>query len=80
MIIENEQALATPFENVNQQNSTLLMDLFTDNIPLHEATPVQENLTAFETIYKPTTDTDDFTIPPVDTTKVYKRRNQAGED
>ncbi|MFS7935157.1 hypothetical protein Hanom_Chr05g00400151 [Helianthus anomalus] len=28
---------------------------------------------------KPTTDTDDFTIPPVDTTKVYKRRNQ-GED
>ncbi|MFS8008065.1 hypothetical protein Hanom_Chr14g01268311 [Helianthus anomalus] len=30
-------------------------------------------------IDQPTTDTDDFTIPLVDTTKDYKRRNQAGE-
>ncbi|MFS8001191.1 hypothetical protein Hanom_Chr13g01187371 [Helianthus anomalus] len=45
-----------------------------------EVAAVQENLTGFETIYNPTTDRDDFTIPPVDTTKVYKRRNQAGED
>ncbi|MFS7997385.1 hypothetical protein Hanom_Chr12g01141171 [Helianthus anomalus] len=77
---QDEQALKTLFQNVNEQTSTLLTDLFTDNIPLHEAAAVQENLTAFKTIYKTTTDTNDFTIPPVDTTKVYKRRNQAGED
>ncbi|KAJ0735647.1 hypothetical protein HanPI659440_Chr11g0434441 [Helianthus annuus] len=74
---KNEQALTTPLENINQQTSTLLTDLSNDTIPLHEAAAVQENLIALETIDQPTTDTNEFTIPPVDTTKVYKRRNEA---
>ncbi|KAJ0595811.1 hypothetical protein HanRHA438_Chr04g0159731 [Helianthus annuus] len=72
--------LPTIFEIVNQQTSMLFTDLFADNIPSHEAAAVQENLTAFNTSDQPRADTDDFTIPTVDTTKVYKRRNQAGED
>ncbi|MFS7930351.1 hypothetical protein Hanom_Chr04g00343241 [Helianthus anomalus] len=77
---QNEQAPKMPLEDINQQTSTLLTYLFNDNIPLHEAAAVQENLIAFETIDQPTTDTDEFTIPLVDTTKVYRRRYQAGED
>ncbi|MFS7927494.1 hypothetical protein Hanom_Chr04g00309781 [Helianthus anomalus] len=34
---QDEQAPKTPFQNVNEQTSTLLTDLFTNNIPLHEA-------------------------------------------
>ncbi|KAM0053607.1 hypothetical protein Hdeb2414_s0007g00261391 [Helianthus debilis subsp. tardiflorus] len=69
-----------PFKIVNQQTSTLYTDLFADNIPLHEAAAIQENLTAFDASDHPRTDTDDYTIPPVDTTQVYKKRNPAGED
>ncbi|MFS7919185.1 hypothetical protein Hanom_Chr03g00209831 [Helianthus anomalus] len=70
-----------PLENINQhdqQTSMLLTDLFNDNIPLHKAATVQENLIALETIDQPMT--DEFTIPLVDTTKVYRRRNEADKD
>ncbi|KAJ0764973.1 hypothetical protein HanPI659440_Chr08g0298261 [Helianthus annuus] len=77
---QNEQAPTTPLANINQQTSTLLADWFNDNIPLHEAAVVQENLIALETIDQPTTEIDEFTIPPVDTTKVYRRRNEADKD
>ncbi|MFS7944985.1 hypothetical protein Hanom_Chr06g00518611 [Helianthus anomalus] len=53
---QNEQAPTTPLENINQQTSTLLTDLFNDNIPLHKNVAVQENLIALETIDQPMTD------------------------
>ncbi|KAJ0810435.1 hypothetical protein HanPI659440_Chr01g0026971 [Helianthus annuus] len=62
---QNEQPPTTPLENINQQTSTLLTDLFNDNIPLHEAAAVQENLITLETIDQPTTDTNDFLQPDV---------------
>ncbi|KAJ0948963.1 hypothetical protein HanRHA438_Chr01g0033531 [Helianthus annuus] len=62
---QNEQAPTTPLENINQQTSTLLTDLFNDNIPLHETAVVQENLIALETIDQSTTDTDKFLQPDV---------------
>ncbi|KAM0064500.1 hypothetical protein Hdeb2414_s0003g00103651 [Helianthus debilis subsp. tardiflorus] len=77
---QNEQAPTTPLANINQQTSTLLAELFNDNIPLHEATAVQENLIALETTDQPTTETDEFTIPPMHTIKVYRRRNEADKD
>ncbi|MFS8020105.1 hypothetical protein Hanom_Chr15g01411631 [Helianthus anomalus] len=77
---QNEEASTTPFEIVNQQTLTLFTNLFADNIPLHEAVAVQENLTTFNTSNQPRADTDDFTIPPMHTIKVYKRRNLDGED
>ncbi|KAJ0556370.1 hypothetical protein HanIR_Chr07g0313011 [Helianthus annuus] len=63
---------------LRQQTSMLLTDLFNDNIPLHEAAAVQENIIALEMTDQRTT--DEFTIPPVDTTKVYRRRNEAEKD
>ncbi|KAJ0770596.1 hypothetical protein HanPI659440_Chr07g0259441 [Helianthus annuus] len=78
---QNEQAPTTPLEDINQhdqQTSTLLTDQFNDNNPLHEAAVVQENIIALEMTDQPTT--DEFTIPPVDTTKVYRRRNEAEKD
>ncbi|MFS7951839.1 hypothetical protein Hanom_Chr07g00599941 [Helianthus anomalus] len=77
---QNEETPTTPFKIVNQQTSMVFTDLFGGNIPLHEAAAVQENLTAFDTLDQPRTDTDDYSIPPVDTTQVYTRRNLAGED
>ncbi|KAJ0728161.1 hypothetical protein HanLR1_Chr07g0238451 [Helianthus annuus] len=63
---------------LRQQTSMLLTYLFNDNIPLHEAAAVQENIIALEMTDQRTT--DEFTIPPVDTTKVYRRRNEAEKD
>ncbi|XP_035836075.1 uncharacterized protein LOC110885937 [Helianthus annuus] len=66
-------------ENACHTNtSTLYTDLFADNIPIHEAAAVQENLTEFNTLDQRMEDTDEYIIPPVDTTHVYNRRNLAG--
>ncbi|XP_035845347.1 uncharacterized protein LOC110933857 [Helianthus annuus] len=75
---QNQEATTTPFEIVKQNTSTLYTDLFADNIPIHEAAAVQENLTEFNTLDQRMEDTDEYMIPPVDTTHVYNRRNLAG--
>ncbi|KAJ0809509.1 hypothetical protein HanPI659440_Chr01g0016221 [Helianthus annuus] len=79
---EQQEAAKTSTEVVNknaQQPSTLLEDLFHDNIPVHEAAAVVEgNTVALETTGDPIT--DEFTIPPVDMTKIYKRRNEHEKD
>ncbi|KAJ0754724.1 putative Ulp1 protease family catalytic domain, papain-like cysteine peptidase superfamily [Helianthus annuus] len=75
---QNQEAMTAPFEIVKQNTSTLYTDLFADNIPIHEAAAVQENLTEFNTLDQRMEDTDEYMIPPVDTTHVYNRRNLAG--
>ncbi|KAM0025317.1 hypothetical protein Hdeb2414_s0021g00573271 [Helianthus debilis subsp. tardiflorus] len=72
--------MSTKVVNKNvQQPSTLLEDLFHDNIPVHEAaTVVEGNTVALETTGDPIT--DEFIIPPVDMTKIYKRRNEREKD
>ncbi|KAJ0832491.1 hypothetical protein HanPSC8_Chr15g0679361 [Helianthus annuus] len=75
---QNQEATTAPFEIVKQNTSTLYTDLFADNIPIHEAAAVQENLTEFNTLDQRMEDTDEYMIPPVDTTHVYNRRNLAG--
>ncbi|MFS7967960.1 hypothetical protein Hanom_Chr09g00791951 [Helianthus anomalus] len=74
---EQQEAAKTLTEVVNknaQQPSTLLEDLFHDNIPVHEAAVVEGNTIGLEKTGDPIT--DEFTIPPVDMTKTYKRRNE----
>ncbi|XP_021989338.1 uncharacterized protein LOC110885909 isoform X1 [Helianthus annuus] len=75
---QNQESTTAPFEIVKQNTSTLYTDLFADNIPIHEAAAVQENLTEFNTLDQRMEDTDEYIIPPVDTTHVYNRRNLAG--
>ncbi|KAM0008500.1 hypothetical protein Hdeb2414_s0112g00798431 [Helianthus debilis subsp. tardiflorus] len=78
---EQQEAAKTSTEVLNKyayQPSTLLEDLFHDNIPVHEAATVEGNTVRLEKTGDSTT--DEFTIPPVDTAKVYKRRNEREKD
>ena len=75
---QNQEATTAPFEIVKENTSTVYTDLFADIIPIHEAAAVQENLTEFNTLDQRMEDTDEYIIPPVDTTHVYNRRNLAG--
>ncbi|KAJ0611827.1 hypothetical protein HanHA300_Chr01g0020181 [Helianthus annuus] len=74
---QNQEATTAPFEIVKENTSTVYTDLFADIIPIHEAAAVQENLTEFNTLDE-MEDTDEYMIPPVDTTHVYNRRNLTG--
>ncbi|KAM0049802.1 hypothetical protein Hdeb2414_s0008g00290211 [Helianthus debilis subsp. tardiflorus] len=71
--------MSTEVVNKNaQQPSTLLEDLFHENIPVHETASVEGNTIGLEMTGYPIT--DEFTIPPVDTTQIYKRRNEREKD
>ncbi|KAJ0660520.1 hypothetical protein HanOQP8_Chr14g0538691 [Helianthus annuus] len=78
---EQQEAANTSYTVVDKnarQPSTLLEDLFHDNIPVHEAAAVEGKNVGLETTGDPIT--DEFTIPPVDMTKIYKSRNEREKD